>query len=104
MATVIIMCLGMIWGVIYLITGASMDGKTSIIIMDVIVFVFCVVTAGGYGVIFGVVLCLVLDLILADALVKTSTPQNIKKTNQQTKKEDKEHNDWGYIEWEVKDR
>lgn len=108
MITVIFVCLGMIWGVIYLIadviTSKEGAGTISIIIMDIIVFIFCIASAGGAGIMFGIIICLVLDLLIADALAKTSTPQNIKKTNQQTKKEDKEHNDWGYIEWEEKDR
>lgn len=108
MVTVIALCIGLIWGVIYLIARTIISkeeaGTISIIIIDIIVFVFCIASAGGAGAMFGIIICLVLDILFADALFKTSTLQNIRKTNQQTKKEDKEHNDWGYIEWEEKDR
>lgn len=121
MATVIVMCIAMIWGVIYLIAQAvsgavnsvakqpkkqmsEEDTKLlSIILLDAFIFVIFTVTAGTAGLVGSILICLIMDIVIADGLNKTSSNTAVRRANQQTAKEDKEHNDWGYINWEEVD-
>lgn len=117
MIIVVVMGIAMIYGFIYLgvalfqgVTRRYEDtnGDTNafgiaMIILDFLIFIFCVAAGGSAGFLASILICVVVDMMIADGISKTSSPEAIARENRKTAMEDKDHNENGFIDWSSKD-
>lgn len=75
---------------------------TSIIILDILIVLFMTGAGGGFGFLMSILVCTVIDIILANSCREVKDPKEIYRIKQKMKNEQIDYDRNGFIDWENK--